>query len=68
MLWVWPKKKRKKVAPCGCLVCGIRDNVGICDNHLSFYEKYSRAPVVSKSLNAPVIFSVPLSGFRGRGG
>lgn len=65
MLWVWPKKKRKKVVPCGCLVCGIRDNVG---DLLSFYEKYSRAPVVSKSLNAPVIFSVPLSGFRGRGG
>lgn len=33
---------------------------------MTFYKKNSRASVVGRSLNVHVIFSIPLSGFRGK--
>ena len=61
------KVGNKRPALCRCLVCGVCDNVD--DNLDDFLQKKknSWASVVSRSLNVHVIFSIPLSGFRGRG-
>lgn len=59
-----PQVGSKRPALCRCLVCGVCDNVD--DNLDDFLQKNSWPSVVSRSLNVHVIFSIPLSGFRGK--